>query len=130
MPASPLQPIVIWLGRVGDMILLSALLGILHRRYGAPCHVIGAGAWPAELYAAHGDVARVSCLHRYTAFLFDPAWWRTLHLLRASRTDPVYVCEYDPRKLARVRRLLRFAGVDPRRCLFITEDAAFKPSAA
>ncbi|MBV8495495.1 MAG: glycosyltransferase family 9 protein [Gammaproteobacteria bacterium] len=124
MPASPLQPIVIWLGRVGDMILLSALVGILHRRYGAPCHVIGAGAWPAEIYAVHGDVARVSCLHRYTAFLLDPAWWRTLRLLRATRSDPVYVCEYDPRKLARVRRLLRFAGVDPRRCLFITDDAA------
>jgi ADP-heptose:LPS heptosyltransferase len=123
MSAPPLQPIVIWFGRLGDMILLSALLEILHRRYGAPCHVIGAGSFAAEIYAAHADVARVSCLHRYTAFLFDRAWWRTLAVLRASREAPVYVCEYDPRKLKRVQRLLGASGIDPKRCVFITRDA-------
>jgi ADP-heptose:LPS heptosyltransferase len=60
----PMEPIVIWFGRVGDMILLSALLDILHRRYGGACHVIGAGSWTAQLYAAHRDVARISCLRR------------------------------------------------------------------
>src|SRR5258706_16464391 len=69
MPAPPVQPIVIWFGRVGDLILLSALLEVLHRRFGSPCHVIGAGSWPAQIYAAHSDVARVSCLHRYTAWV-------------------------------------------------------------
>ena len=72
MPAPPVQPIVIWFGRVGDLILMSALLEILHRRFGSPCHLIGAGSWPAQLYASHSDVARVSCLHRYTAWVFDP----------------------------------------------------------
>src|SRR2546423_3161347 len=119
MPAPPVQPIVIWFGRVGDLILLSALLEILHRRFGSPCHVIGAGAWPAELYAAHADVARVSCLHRYTAWAFDPTWWRTRRSLRASRAGPVYVCETDPRKLARIRRLLRFSGIEAARCVFL-----------
>ena len=119
MPAPPVQPIVIWFGRVGDLILLSALLEILHRRFGRACHVIGAGAWPGEIYAAHSDVARVSCLHRYTAWVFDPSWWRTLRALRAARADPVYVCETDPRKLARIRRLLRFSGTDPARCVFL-----------
>jgi ADP-heptose:LPS heptosyltransferase len=123
MSAPPLHPIVIWFGRVGDMILLSALLEILHRRYGAPCHVIGAGSWPAQIYASHPHVARVSCLHRYTAFLFDGAWWRTLAALRASRSGPVYVCEYDPRKLRRVRRLLWLSGTAPERCVFVTRDA-------
>jgi heptosyltransferase-2/heptosyltransferase-3 len=132
MSGVPLQPIVIWFGRVGDMILLSALLDILHRRYGSPCHVIGAGFWPAEIYAAHSDVARVTCLHRYTAFLFDGAWWRALRALRASRADPVYVCEYDPRKLARIRRLLKLSGTDAARCLFITDllDASRTPAPA
>jgi heptosyltransferase-2/heptosyltransferase-3 len=128
MPASPVQPIVIWFGRVGDMILLSALLGILHRRYGGRCHLIGAGSWPAQLYAAHGDVARVTCLHRYTAFMFDGAWWRARAALRRSRRDPVYVCEYDPRKLARVQRLLHAGGTDPARCLFITQTSCLRES--
>jgi ADP-heptose:LPS heptosyltransferase len=125
MSASPVQPVVIWFGRVGDMILLSTLLDILHRRYGLPCHLIGAGSWPAELYAAHADVARVSSLHRYTAFAFDLEWWRTVRRLRASHDAPVYVCEYDRRKLARIRRLLRAGGIDPRHCLYITRTAAF-----
>ncbi len=124
MPASPVHPIVIWFGRVGDMILLSVLLDVLQRRYGGRCHVIGAGSWPAQIYATHPAVGRVTCLHRYTAFLFDPAWWRALRALRASRADPVYVCEYDPRKLARIRRLLSVSGTDPTRCLFITDGAS------
>src|SRR5579864_1033406 len=99
MPAPPLHPIVLWFGRVGDMILMSALLGILHRRYGGRCHVIGAGSWPAEIYASHPDVERVDCLRRYTAPLFDPNWWHVLGALRANTTAPVYVCEFDPRKL-------------------------------
>ena len=126
MPAPPVQPIVIWFGRVGDLILLSALLEILHRRFGLPCHVIGAGTWPGEIYAVHGDVARVSCLHRYTAWALDPAWWRTLRALRAGGAGPVYVCETDARKLARIRRLLRFSGIEAGRCVFL--DAALPPA--
>jgi ADP-heptose:LPS heptosyltransferase len=127
MPAPPVQPIVIWFGRVGDMILLSTLLGILHRRYRRPCHLIGAGSWTAEIYAAHSDVARVTCLHRYTAFLFDRAWWAALAALRRSRGQPVYVCEYDPRKLARIQRLLNFSGTNPACCLFITREGLAQP---
>ncbi|MDB6091444.1 MAG: hypothetical protein JWN85_4228, partial [Gammaproteobacteria bacterium] len=116
------QPIVIWFGRVGDMILLSALLDILHRRYAGPCRLIGAGSWIAALYGTHRDVARIHCLRRYTPFLFDAAWWRALWALRRQRFDPVYVCETDPRKLARIRRLLSLSGTDPARCLFITAE--------
>ncbi|TLY97024.1 MAG: glycosyltransferase family 9 protein [Gammaproteobacteria bacterium] len=124
MTASPLHPIVIWFGRVGDMILLSALLDVLAARYGGGCHVIGAGSWPGEIYATHSAVARVSALHRYTAWVFDPAWWRTARALRAARADPVYVCETDPRKLARIRRLLAASGTDPRRCLMLAPEPA------
>src|SRR5215472_14106875 len=125
MSASAVRPIVIRFGRVGDMILLSALLGILHRRYGKACRVIGAGALTSELYAVHGDVARVHCLRRYTLFLFDRAWWGALRALRAARHDPVYVCEPDPRRLARVRRLLALSGTNPARCLYITRTDCF-----
>ena len=124
MPAPPVQPIVIWFGRVGDLILMSALLEVLHRRFGGACHVIGAGSWPAQIYASHSDVARVSCLHRYTVWVFDPAWWRTLRALRARRADPVYVCETDPRKLARIRRLLSFSGTEPARCVFLAPESS------
>lgn len=123
--APPLESIVIWFGRVGDLILLSTLFDILHRRYGKPCRLVGAGVWTAEIYRTHRDVAHVSCLRRYTPFLFDIAWWQALWTLRRNRTGPVYVCEYDRRKLQKIRRLLAFAGVDPARCLFITEEASY-----
>jgi ADP-heptose:LPS heptosyltransferase len=123
MAGPSVQPIVIWFGRVGDLILMSALLEILRRRYGCPCHLIGAGSWLAQLYATHPDVARVSCLRRYTAWLFDRAWWRARRALRASGSAPVYVCETDPRKLARIQRLLRSSAIAPGRCLYIAPHA-------
>ena len=120
------QPIVIWFGRVGDLILLSTLFDILHRRYGSPCRLVGAGVWTKEIYRTHRDVAHISCLRRYTPFVFDVAWWRTLAALRRNRTGPVYVCEYDRRKLQKIRRLLRWSGTDPARCLFITEEPSYR----
>ncbi|MBV8878304.1 MAG: glycosyltransferase family 9 protein [Gammaproteobacteria bacterium] len=124
MSASPLQPVVIWFGRVGDMIMLTALLDILHSRFGRACRVIGAGAWSQDIYAEHPDVAETLWLHRYTPFAFDVRWWRTVWKLRRAPCDPVYVCETDPRKLASIRRLLHWGGVDRARCVFLTETPA------
>jgi ADP-heptose:LPS heptosyltransferase len=106
------------------MIMLSALLEILHRRYGRPCRIIGAGAWTAAIYGSHGDVAEVRCLGRHTAFFLDREWWRALRMLRAARGAPVYVCEDFPRKLPRVRRLLRWSGTPASRCVFMAEMLA------
>jgi ADP-heptose:LPS heptosyltransferase len=124
MPAPQLQPIVIWFGRVGDMIMLTALLDILHRRFGRACWVIGAGAWSQEIYEEQADVAETFWLHRYTPFALDLRWWRTVLSLRRHRHDPVYVCETDPRKLASIRRLLRWAGVDRKRSVFLIDEPA------
>jgi ADP-heptose:LPS heptosyltransferase len=122
MPAHPLQPIVIWFGRVGDMIMLTALLEILHRRFGRACRVIGAGSWSQEIYEEQADVAATSWLHRYTPFVLDLRWWRTVLQLRRRADDPVYVCETNPRKLAGIRRLLRWSGIGPGRCVFLVDE--------
>jgi ADP-heptose:LPS heptosyltransferase len=122
MPAPQRQPIVIWFGRVGDMIMLSALLAVLHRRYGGSCRIIGAGEWTARIYATHPDVGQVCCLHRHRVFLFDARWWRAVALLRRARDAPVYVCDIDARKLRRIRRLLAVSGTAASRCVFMTEE--------
>ena len=106
------------------MIMLSALLEILHRRFGQPCRIIGAGAWSAEIYRSHHDVAEVICLGRHTAFFLDLGWWRALRALRAHRAAPVYVCEDFPRKLPRIQRLLRLSGTLASHCVFMTDMLA------
>lgn len=120
----PSNPVVIWFGRIGDMIMLSALLEILHRRYGGPCRIIGAGAWTSEIYRSHRDVAEVICLRRHTAFFLDREWWRARRVLRSDSHAPVYVCETFPRKLRRVRRLLRLSGTPRSRCVFMEDILA------
>ena len=47
--APALIPIVIRFGRLGDMVLLSPLLNLLHCRYRNPCWLIGSVPWSALL---------------------------------------------------------------------------------
>jgi ADP-heptose:LPS heptosyltransferase len=121
---APSNPVVIWYGRIGDMIMLSALLEILHRRFGQPCRIIGAGGWTAEIYRSHHDVAEVICLGRHTAFFLDRAWWRARRALRADPNAPVFVCEDYHKKLPRTMRLLRWSGTPASRCIFMEDVLA------
>ncbi len=67
-------PIVIRFGRLGDMVLLSPLLNLLHRRYHNPCWLIGSGPWSAQLYRRHENVARIWSISVHA--VFDA--WRSL----------------------------------------------------
>ena len=118
----PLQPIVIRFGRLGDMVILTALLHLLRHRFGSPCLVMAAGPWNAQLYRGQPDVARVYSLARHFPMPLDPTCWRALWALRRSDPSPIYVCEYQPRQLRRIRRLLAVSGVNPGCCLFISQE--------
>jgi heptosyltransferase-2/heptosyltransferase-3 len=113
---------VIRFGRIGDMIMLTALLDLLHRRYGKPCQVIGAGVWNEDVYRGHPDVARVWSFPRHAPFALSLTWPRVVWALRRTAPAPIYIAELYPRQLPRVRRLLGSSGVDARRCLFITDE--------
>ena len=118
-----LRPTVIRFGRVGDMIMLTALTQALHQRYGIPCQVVGAGPWNAAIFRAHPDVARAWSLPRHLPVALNFTWPRVIAAMLRARPGPVYVCEPHHRQLLRVRRLLRYGGIDPARCLFITDLA-------
>jgi hypothetical protein len=47
LAASPLTPTVFFFCRLGDMVMVTRMLNLLHRRYGRPCQVIGTGSWTA-----------------------------------------------------------------------------------
>lgn len=116
-----MHPVVIRFGRLGDMVLLAPLLHQLHARYGDPCVLLGTGPGSAALYAGHPDVAEIAQVTaRHRPLLFSPQRWQMLRVLRANR-GPVYVCETEPRALAKIRRMLTLARIDAARCVFITD---------
>jgi ADP-heptose:LPS heptosyltransferase len=123
----PLMPTVFFFARLGDMVMVTRMLNQLHRRYGRPCQVIGTGSWTPGTYDGHPDVAGVWAFHRHLPFLLDAAWRPVRRALRASAPGPIYVCEKHYRQLPRIYRMLRFSGVDPRRCVFLTERPIRKP---
>jgi ADP-heptose:LPS heptosyltransferase len=114
-------PTVFFFCRLGDMVMVTRMLNLLHRRYGRPCQVIGTGSWTETTYLGNPDVAGVWAFHRHLPFLLDAAWRPVRRALRASAPGPIYVCERHYRQLPRIRRMLLLAGIDPRRCVFLSE---------
>jgi len=121
MAAQPLHPFVFKLGRIGDMVMLTAALQLLHARYGQPCYVVGADAWAPDLYLGLAEVAECWPLPRKAPTLLGLAWPAIRRALRACAPGPVYIFEHHPGQVRRIRRLLRLSGIEPRRCLFIDE---------
>ena len=103
------------------MVMVTRLLNLLHQRYGLPCNVVGTGSWTESVYHDNPDVARVWAFHRHLPFFLDRPWRAVRRELRASAPGPVYVCERHFKQLPRIRRLLRLAGVDPRRVVYLTD---------
>ncbi len=120
-PRVPLSPFVFRFGRVGDMVMLTAVLHALHCRYGAPCHVVAMDRWIDDLYAGHPDVAECWHVPRKVPFAFGLAWPALLRELRRSDPAPIYVCEHHRRQVPRIKRLLALGRIDPDRCLFIED---------
>jgi ADP-heptose:LPS heptosyltransferase len=124
---APLTPTVFFFARLGDMVMVTRMLNLLHRRYGRPCQVIGTGSWTPSTYAGNPDVAGVWSFHRHLPFLLDPAWWPVRRAVRESAPGPIYVCEKHYRQLPRIHRMLRLSGVNPRRCVFLTDRPIRRP---
>jgi Glycosyltransferase family 9 (heptosyltransferase) len=118
---------VFFFARLGDMVMVTRMLNLLHQRYGQPCQVIGTGSWTTTAYLGNPDVAQVWAFHRHLPFVLDAAWRPVRRALRASAPGPIYVCEKHYRQLPRIRRMLRLSGVDPGRCVFLTEVPFRRP---
>ena len=121
-PGPPLHPFVFRFGRIGDMVMLTAVLRFLHRRYGAPCYVVGMDPWIRDMYLGHPDVEACWYVPRKAPLVLGLAWPAVLRALRSSAPGPVYVLEHHRRQVPRIKRLLSLGGIDPRRCLFIDEE--------
>jgi ADP-heptose:LPS heptosyltransferase len=112
---------VLYFARLGDMIMLTAMLSYLHRRFHRPVQVIGAGSWNSDVFHGNPDVSRVWSFGRHFPFPLTFQWRDVARALRDSHPGPIYICEHHYRQLPRIRRMLAFSGVDPARCVFTTE---------
>jgi ADP-heptose:LPS heptosyltransferase len=121
MLAQALRPTVFLFCRLGDMVMLTPLLNLLHQRYRRPCQVIGTGSWTSAVYTGNPDVSEVWSFHRHVPFVFEGAWRAVRRALKNTDPGPIYVCEPHYRQLPRIRRMLKVSGVDPRRCEYLFE---------
>jgi ADP-heptose:LPS heptosyltransferase len=117
-----LRPTVFFFCRLGDMVMLTSLLNLLHGRYGKPCQFIGTGSWTSAVYDGDPDVEGVWSFDRHLPFIFERSWLKVRRALRDSAPGPIYICERHYRQLPRIRRMLKWSGVDPRRCVFLTDQ--------
>ncbi|HET6912075.1 MAG TPA: hypothetical protein VFH71_01895 [Rhodanobacteraceae bacterium] len=110
-------PLVVRFGAFGDVVLLTPLLGLLHRRYGQPCRVLGSGAWLAPLLAGNPDVQEVLTVRsRRRPYWLDRSQQHLVKTLRAQPPGPVYIC--DDYALEKIHWLLDRAGIAPERCVY------------
>ena len=114
-------PLVVRFGMLDDMVLLTPLLRLLHRRYGQACRVIGSGSWLEPLLAGHPDVQAVLTIAGIERpYWLDATQRNVARRLGAKLQGPVYVC--DDLATDGICRLLRRAGVLKDQCRFANPD--------
>ena len=103
-----MRPLIVRFAALGDMVLLTTLIEILHRRFGERVDLLGSGGWTPHLLASDPRVGHVQLLgSRKSAYLTTPAQWRAVKWLRRRPAGPVYLCEPD----AKSAWLLKRAGI-------------------
>lgn len=112
------RPLVIRCGALGDVVLLTPILRLLHARYGEKIDVVGAGDWTRPLLEREPAVGRLQLItSRNTPYWLCPSQWALVHWLKKRGRGPVYCCDSNPAMLALVAR----AGIPP-------EDIVHRPS--
>jgi heptosyltransferase-2/heptosyltransferase-3 len=102
------RPLVLRFGAIGDMVLLTALLSALHRRWHAPVDVAVRSELAAQILEGLPEVGEVKVVgSRKTPYLLAPGQWRFLRWLRARAPGPAWVIDLVPR----VSRLLERGGI-------------------
>ena len=125
MPRPSTSPLVIRFGAFGDMVLLTPLLSMLHRRYGQGCRVLGSGGWLEPLFTDHPDVcATLRLASRKRPYWLDASQRRLVASLRAQPPGPVYVC--DDYSIDKIRWLLARAGISGDHCVFANPDCMLR----
>jgi heptosyltransferase-2/heptosyltransferase-3 len=108
------RPLIVRFAAFGDVVLLTTLIEVLHRRYGERVDLLGSGPWTPPLLAADPRVGELCMVtSRKTPYPFRPSQWGAVRWLRRRGAGPVYLCDPEPK----AAWLLQRAGVPAARVL-------------
>lgn len=106
--AAPLHPLVVRFAAFGDVVMLTALIAALAKRYSAPVDLLSSGPWTPELLANDPAVREIQLVtSRKTPYWLCPSQWHAVRWMATRRNVPVYLCDPEPQALA----LLLRAGI-------------------
>jgi len=106
--ATPLHPLVVRFAAFGDVVMLTALIESLSRRYGAQVDLLSSGPWTPELLKHDASVRNIQLVtSRKTPYWLCPSQWHAVRWMASRRNVPVYLCDPEPKALA----LLLRAGI-------------------
>lgn len=104
-----MRPIVLRFGAIGDMVLLTSALSMLHRRWATPIDVAVRNAAAKEVLKGLPEVGEVKVIgSRRAPYSLAPGQWRFVRWLRERGPGPAWVVD----SVGSVSRLLERGGID------------------
>lgn len=117
------RPLAVRFGAFGDMVLLTALIRILHRKFGLPVDILTSGPWSEPLLRGQPGVGEIfSVRSRKTPYWLSWDQQRVVRQLRARGSGPTWFC--DGSDVGRL--ILTRAGI-PDELIVAAKDHALLP---
>ena len=103
--SAPVHPLIVRFAAFGDVVMLTALIDALAKRYGVPVDLLGSGPWTPELLANDPAVREIQLVtSRKTPYWLCPSQWQAVRWMATKRNVPVYLCDPEPQALALLLR--------------------------
>jgi heptosyltransferase-3 len=111
-------PLIVRFAAFGDVVLITALVEVLFRRYGTRVDLLSSGPWTRALLADDPRIGTVQLVtSRKTPYPLRPSQWQAVRWLRRRGIGPVYQCDPEPK----AQWLVEHAGV-PREWIVRAHD--------
>lgn len=95
----------------------TAILSLLHARYGRPCRVITTNPESPHVFWGNPDIGQLWILPKKLPFFFGTAWIEIVDALRREASAPVYIQVHHPREIRGIQAILALSRIDRARCL-------------
>jgi len=105
---SQAPPLIVRFAAFGDVVLITALVEVLYRRYGTRVDLLSSGPWTRAILADDPRIGTVQLVtSRKTPYPLRPSQWQAVRWLRRRGIGPVYQCDPEPK----AQWLIEHAGV-------------------